>query len=301
MHIPIELLQTFSVLAETRNFTQTGKKIHRSQSAVSVQIKRLTEIVGKPLLEMEGKKVCLPPLGELVLEHAHKILNVHETAMATISQSKLKGRVRLGAPEDYCSIFLPQILSGFARDYNDIRVDVISRTSSQLHGALLHGELDLAICTELDVPGETIFKEPVVWIMKNGNCDILRKRSLPLAVYNDGCAYRKWATTTLDEMGRPYHIAYMSPSISGILASVRTGLAVAPVALSVVGQDDRIISPEDGLPALPTANVCLYGFGKLQNPLIESLAAHVREAFSARQNSARSESLKTLTDRKGHT
>lgn len=287
MHIPIELLNTFSVVAETRSFTVAGKRIHRSQSAVSVQIKRLTEIVGKPLIEIQGKKVCLSPLGELVLEHAHKILKAHDTAMTAIRQSELKGKVRLGAPEDYCSVFVPQILSGFARDYNDIRVDVICRSSSQVYSDLLQDKLDLAICTALDAPGEIIFQEPVVWVMKN-KTDILEKKSLPLAVYNHDCIYRKWATTALEEINRPYHVAYMSPGISGILASVRSGLAVAPVGLSVVGLDDRIIGPEDGFPVLPTANVCLYRNRELQNPLIDNLAAHVRESFSARNNEDRS-------------
>lgn len=283
MHIPIELLHTFSVVAETKNFTVAGRKIHRTQSAVSVQIKRLTNIVGKPLIQIEGKKVSLSPLGELVLEHAHKILNVHNMAMTAISQSKLKGKVRLGAPEDYCSGFLPQVLAGFARDYSDIRVDVICDTSPQLHSDLLQGKLDLAICTELDVPGEIIFKEPIVWVMKSGSSDILKKESLPLAVYNPGCVYRKWAITALEEMDRPFHIAYMSLSISGILASVRSGLAIAPVAKSLVGMGYRVIGPEDGLPALPTADVSLYGCKNLENPLVENLANHVRESFSGRK------------------
>ncbi len=158
MHIPIDLLNTFVVLTETRNFTLAGKRIHKSQSAVSMQIKRLTETVGKPLIEMEGKKVRLSPMGELVLEHAQKILSVHDAAMTAINKLELKGRVRLGAPEDYCSLFVPQILAGFAWDYPDIRVDVICRPSAQLYGDLLQGKLDLAICTALDVDGEKSFR-----------------------------------------------------------------------------------------------------------------------------------------------
>ncbi len=282
MHIPIELLHTFSIVAKTRNFTLTGKKIHRSQSAVSVQIRRLTEIVGKPLIEMEGKKVHLSPIGELVLEHAHKILAVHDSAMTAISQSELKGKVRLGAPEDYCSVLLPQVLSGFAKDHSDVRVDVVCRTSSQLHNDFLLGKLDMVICTELDVPGETLFQEPVVWVMKKGGSDILQEKSLPLAVYNPGCVYRKWATTALEEITRPFHIAYMSPSISGILASVRAGLAVAPVAQSVVEWNDWIVEVAD-LPALPTANVRLYGCEKSQNSILENLASRVRESFAVKK------------------
>ncbi len=282
MNIPIDLLNTFAVVAETRNFTLAGKRIHKSQSAVSMQIKRLTEIVGKPLIEMEGKQVRLSLMGELVLEHAQKILSVHDAAMTAINQSELKGRVRLGAPEDYCSLFVPKILASFARDYPDIRVDVICRPSAQLYGDLLQRKLDLAICTALDVDGEKIFQEPVVWVTRNKTA-MIEKDSLPLAVYSHDCLYRKWAMEALEKINRSFYVAYMSPSISGILAAVRSGLAVAPVALSVAGKENQILVPEDGFPVLPIADVCLYGTGNLRNPLVANLATHVRKAFHARK------------------
>ncbi len=281
MHLPIDLLNTFAVVAETRNFTLAGKRIHKSQSAVSMQIKRLTETVGKPLIQMEGKQVGLSPMGELVLEHAQKILSVHDAAMKAINQSELKGRVRLGAPEDYCSLFVPHILAGFARDYPDIRVDVICRPSGRLYGDLIQGKLDLAVCTALDVDGEKLFQESVVWAARDKTA-MLGKDSLPLAVYNHDCMYRKWAMDALERLNISFHVAYMSPSISGILAAVRSGLAVAPVALSVTGKDVQIIGPDDGFPILPTAHVCLYGARDTKNPLIRNLATHVRKSFHAR-------------------
>jgi DNA-binding transcriptional LysR family regulator len=280
MHIPIDLLNTFAVVAETKNFTRAGKRIHKSQSAVSMQIKRLTEVVGKPLIEVEGKQVRLSPMGELVLEQARKILSVHEAAMKAIDQSELKGRVRLGAPEDYCSLFVPQILAGFARDYPDIRVDVICRPSAPLYGDLLQGKLDLAVCTALEVDGERLFQEPVVWVARDKTV-MLAKDSLPLAVYSHDCQYRKWAMEALEQINRPFHVAYMSPSIAGILAAVRSGLAVAPVARSVAGEEVQIIGPEDEFPVLPVADVCLYGKGSLTNPLVANLATHVRKSFHA--------------------
>ena len=285
MHIPIDLLRTFMVVAETRNYTQTGRKISKSQSAVSMQIKRLTEIVGKPLIEMNGKQIRLSPMGELLLEHAQKIIRAHAAAMTAINQSELRGRVRLGAPEDYCSHFVPQILAGFARDYPDIRVDVICRSSPELYGDLIQGNLDLAVCTALGVEGEKIFQESIAWVTC-GDLAILEKASLPLAVYSHNCLYRKWAMEALEKINRPFHVAYMSPSISGILAAVRSGLAVAPVAMSVAGKEVQIIGPEHGFPALPAANVCLYGTSGLTNPLVENLAIHVRNAFRERKKNA---------------
>ncbi|MFO7752144.1 MAG: LysR family transcriptional regulator, partial [Desulfobacteraceae bacterium] len=159
MHLPVELLETFVKVAETKNFTAAGKRIHRSQSAVSMQMKRLTEIVGSPLFDINGKRIRLSPMGELLLDHARKILKAHETAATAITRSELKGKVRFGATEDYASLFVPDILAGFAEEYPDIRVDVICMPSVQLYSDLLQDKLDLALCTALDAGGEEVCAE----------------------------------------------------------------------------------------------------------------------------------------------
>ena len=279
MHLSIDLLQTFSVVAETRNFTAAGRRVHRSQSAVSMQMKRLAEAVGHPLFDIEGKRIQLNPMGDLLLEHAHRILKAHEAAVTAIGHATLKGRLRFGAPEDYASLFVPRILAGFAKEHPDIRVDVICRPSDQLYSELLRGNLDLVICTALDAGGENLCNEPVVWVTEQDG-RALSGASVPLAVYGHNCIYRKWAIEALENIRRPFHIAYMSPSIFGILAAVRSGLAVAPVGLSVVTDDIRIVGPEDGFPELPKADIRLHKAVNSKNILIEKLAGHVRTSFN---------------------
>lgn len=278
MQLPIDLLQTFAIVAKTRNFTSAGKQIYRSQSAVSMQMKRLAETIGQPLFDIEGKTIHLSPMGDLVLEHAEKILQAHELAVNAIGQSKLQGRIRFGAPEDYASLIVPRILAGFAREHSDIRVDVICLPSVQLYAELLQGNLDLTICTALDIDGETLCNEPVVWVA-GSDVDPRSYESIPLAVYGHDCIYRRWAIEALETSHLPFHIAYMSPSISGILATVRAGLAIAPVGLSVVTNDLRIIGLEEGFPSLPSATICLHRAFNSKSMLIEKLADHVYEAF----------------------
>jgi DNA-binding transcriptional LysR family regulator len=281
MQFPVDLLQTFVVLEKTKNFTAAGKQIHRSQSAVSMQIKRLTEIVGSPLLDTAGKRIFLTPMGELVLEHAKKILKAHEAAAIAISRTGLKGKIRFGAPEDYASMFIPRILAGFAQEYPDIRVDVHCLPSRQLYFHLLENKLDLAICTALDMEGEEeLCREPVVWITKM-DAGSLASGSVPLAVYGHDCIYRRWAIEALETKTRSFHIAYMSPSIAGILAAVRSSLAVAPVGRHVVPDDVRIIGPAEGFPSLPVAGVCLHRAANARDVIIHKLAAHVRNSFMA--------------------
>mgnify|MGYP006281513237 CR=1 FL=1 len=277
MHLPVELLETFVTVAETKNFTAAGKRIHRSQSAVSMQMKRLTEIVGSPLFDGNGRRIRLSPMGELLLDHARKILKAHETAATAITRSELKGRIRFGAPEDYASLFVPDILAGFAQEYPDIRVDVICLPSVQLYADLLQDKLDLALCTALNAGGEEIRSEPIVWVTGMEE-EALAQGSVPLAVYGHDCIYRKWAVKALEKIGRPFHIAYMSPSISGILAAVRSGLAVAPVGLSVVPADARILERREGFPSLPHAAISLHEKMDSPDPLVDKLAVHVRSS-----------------------
>lgn len=278
MHLPIDLLQTFSAVAETRNFTAAGRRIHRSQSAVSMQMTRLAESVGYPLFDIEGKRIELSPMGDLLLEHARRILNAHEAAVTAMGHARLKGRLRFGAPEDYASLYIPRILAGFAGEHPDIRVDMICRPSDQLYADLLAGNMDLVICTALDVGGEKLWDEPVVWVTgRDGRA--LDGTSVPLAVYGHNCIYRKWAVQALEKIQRSFHIAYMSPSIAGILAAVRSGLAVAPVGLSIVTDDIRILGTGDGFPALPKADIRLHKAVNSKNRLIETLAGHVRASF----------------------
>ncbi len=275
MHLPVELLETFVKVAETKNFTAAGKRIHRSQSAVSMQMKRLAEIVGSPLFDINGKRIRLSPIGELLLDHSRKILKAHETAATAITRSELKGKIRFGATEDYASLFVPDILAGFAEEYPDIRVDVICMPSVQLYSDLLQDKLDLVLCTALDAGGEEVCAEPVVWVTGMDE-ETLAQGSVPLAVYGHDCIYRKWAVQALEKISRPFHIAYMSPSISGILAAVRSGLAVAPVGLNSVPRDARIVGSREGFPSLPEALISLHKKEESDNPLVDKLAVHVR-------------------------
>ncbi|MCP4022651.1 MAG: LysR family transcriptional regulator [Desulfobacteraceae bacterium] len=280
MQLAIDLLETFVIVAQTRNFTATGNRIHRTQSAVSMQMKRLAETVGRPLFDIQGKQIRLSPTGEILLEHAQKIIHAHKIAAREISRSQLKGRVRFGAPEDYASLFIPKILTSFAKDYPDIRVDVFCYSSDQLFYLLLQDKLDLAVCTQLEKDGEIIYQDPVVWIAAPG-FEIKQNHSIPLAVYNHNCIYRKWATDALDTAGISYHIAYMSPSISGILAAVDSGLAVAPVGMSVLRTNLRLAHAGNELPGLPKACIRLHRSKNMNNPLVDHLANHVRKSFQS--------------------
>jgi DNA-binding transcriptional LysR family regulator len=280
MDLPFDLLRTFLAVVDTGNFTMAGEQVHLTQSAVSMQIKRLTEAVGRPLFHIQGKSILLSVSGELLVGHAKKILQAHNDACTALSRPELTGRVRLGSPEDYTSLFLPRILAGFNDVHPNVQVALTCEPTPGLVALLNKRELDIAILTAADGnDGRIVHFERVVWVASKDGA-ALERDPLPLALYNYDCIYRQWAEEKLSHSGRNYYAAFVSPSISGILAAVRSGLAVAPVGRSIVPSDLKVVGEEQGLPELPQAKVTLQQSCQGEAPLVSSLAEQIEAAFS---------------------
>ncbi len=280
MDISFDLLKTFLAVVGKESFTEAGRQLHLTQSAVSMQMKRLTEIVGRPLFDIRGKNISLSVTGELLVGHAKKILQAREEALAALSQPDLTGKIRLGSPEDYTSFFLPRILTGFAKMYPNVQFVLTCEPTPSLVTLLNKGELDISIFTAAAINGgERIHQEPVVWIAAQ-DAKALDRDPLPLALYNYNCIYRQWAQNALSQIGRNYYAAFLSPSIFGILAAVRSGLAVAPVGRSIVPPDLRIVGKAQGLPDLPLADVSLHRSSQMDALLGDCLAEQIETVFS---------------------
>lgn len=278
--LPIDVLRTFVAAAESGNFTRAGERVHRTQSAVSMQMKRLEEDMDARLFTRQGRGMALTGRGEALLGYARRLLALHDEAVASLTEPEVRGEVRLGAPDGYASLHLPHILADFSRDHPRVRVDLTCDTSDSLRRMLAAGELDLAVCTCGDVldGGRPIHRERVIWMAPPiGRPE--EEDPLPLAVFHHGCVQRAWALKALESMGRAYRIAFSSPSISGILAAVRSGLAVAPVAACARTADCRVLGEAEGFPLLPFSTVTLHGGGEASPPLARTLARSVTRAF----------------------
>ena len=279
--LPIDTLRTFVAAAESGSFTRAGERVHRTQSAVSMQMKRLEDDTGSALFLRRGRGMALTAHGASLLGYARRILALHDEAVASFNAPELSGRVRLGASESYAALHLPRLLATFARDYPDVRVDLMCKTSSKLRRDMNLGRLDLAICICGDEPdgGEPIHHEPVVWMAPRDH----RPEDmdpLPLAVYHYGCYHRAWAEKALQEAGRAYRIAYCSPSIAALSAAVRAGLAISPVAASSVPADCRVLGPAEGLPLLPVSTVTLHRPNTSGDTLCSRFATYVTDCFA---------------------
>lgn len=279
MFLPLDLLHTFVTAAQAGSFTRAAESIHRSQSAVSQQIKRLEDMLGKPLFLREGRSLELTGAGETLLEHALKMLSLNMRAVSALASEQLQGRIRLGTPEDYAGVHLPGILSAFAEEHPQVRVDVWCEASTAFPELLRSGRLDMALVTgEAGRDGDVVRHEPVVWVQAGGAV-LGDLRPLPLALYHEGCAYRHMAVQALENADIPYEVVFTSPSLSGIRAAVDAGLAVAPMGLSMVPRSARIVGPEAGLPALSTCPIYLLKRPGIVGAVPESFAEHVRRCL----------------------
>ncbi|GBD44937.1 HTH-type transcriptional regulator GltR [bacterium HR40] len=276
-----ELLRSFVAMADHGSLSAAASRVGRSQSALSMQMQRLEETVGRTLFRRRGRGLELTADGLLLLEHARRILRVHAEALAAFADDPLSGDVRIGAPDDYASSFLPRILARFAESHPRVRVELVCEPSPQLLPRLAAGSLDLALITRGsgEREGELLHREPVVWV-GSARHEVHLEDPLPLACFAADCCFRRAATERLTAIGRRYRIAYTSLSVAGIYAALDAGLAIAPVTANTLRPGFRILGEREGLPPLPPAEILLLDGPSRDLPAIARLREHIRESFA---------------------
>ncbi|MGK9169182.1 LysR family transcriptional regulator [Inquilinus limosus] len=248
-----ELLRSFVAVAELQGFTRAAEHLHLTQSTVSAQIRRLEAQAGRPLLRRSTRSVALTEAGETLLGYARSILRLNQDARASLSESSLAGRIRIGASEDVAGSGLPEVLRRFAARHPAVRIEVEVGIATSLFQALDDRRLDLILCSRCrgDGRGWILWREPLAWAVAEDAGPM--PDPIPLAFFPDPCPYREAALAALAGARRPWRIAYVSPSVAGVRAAALAGLAATPLPLSAVGPGLRVAGPEDGLPPLPEA------------------------------------------------
>ena len=279
--LSIELLQTLIAIADTGSFAAAARAVHRTQSAVSMQMKRLEEIVGQPLFERQGRRATLTPQGLNLLLHARRIVRLQDEALAAFRDPDVQGEVRVGVSDDYVMSLMPSILAGYAERHPGVLIRLDSQSSVQLIDATARGELDLALVNILrdDVEHERLTGEPLVWVCSAQHV-VHERRPVPIAI-EGSCPWGRWACRALDHADVDYRLAYSTFSYGGTVAIVEAGLAVAVMSRSSVPSRLRILSAADGFPALPIASIGLVTSPALPSPAAARLAEDIRREFAA--------------------
>jgi DNA-binding transcriptional LysR family regulator len=255
--LDLDLLRTFVFIAETGSLSRAAACVHRTQSAVSMQMRRLESVIGKSLLERGSHGVRLTATGGRMLRQAQKLLRLHDETLAEITGENLSGLVRFGLADDYAETFLPPLIGAFATRYPRIGIEVSCSPTPELRQSLKAGRLDLALLTVVpNAQKKAMRRERVVWVgARDSSAESMAP--LPLALSHPDSVDRRAALSALKKAGRSYRIAYESGSFAGLTAVVRSGLAIAVLARCTVPRDLRILSDADGLPALPSADIVL--------------------------------------------
>jgi DNA-binding transcriptional LysR family regulator len=280
-----ELLRSFVLIAEGDSVTRAAQRVGRTQSAVSMQMKRLEDVLGEPLFRRESGGLAPTARGAWLLERARTLLSLNAEIIANFRAAPISGEVCLGSPDDYTLQWLPGILARFAESHPGIEVDVLCMSSEELARRLKSDRLDVALVTEgHDVVGEELWRGPLRWVGPAG-ASLHRRDPLPLALARPGCTWRRATLEALGKAGRRTRITYNSTTQAGCFAVALAGLALTvstptrlPPGLSWLGE-------AEGLPALPEIGIELALSDRLREgpavpEAVNALSAAIRQGFA---------------------
>lgn len=261
--LTLEQLRSFVAVVQCRSFYQAGLLVSRSQSAVTQNIKRLEDCLGCSLLvRKQGRLLGPTQEGQRFFTHAMSVLEQVEQAVLTLRRPALKGRVRLGVPDDFVIERLHSVISRCLASHPSLHIDIVSTVSSTLQTLYQQRKLDIAFYktvsshSDTDFMSEVIRSEPLYWIGSKG-LKFDEFNEIPLVVFPEGCAYRKAAIEVLDSLGKRWRVAYTSASYENVRRAVSSGLGIGILSRSAVGAEHVVLNDEYFFPKLPTVHLAL--------------------------------------------
>jgi DNA-binding transcriptional LysR family regulator len=274
----LELLRSFVSVVDAGGFTRAGERVHRTQSTVSQQIKRLEEDVGQPLLDRSGKDVTPTEAGERLLSYARRLLSLAEEARDVMARPGSEGAIRLGIPEDFAAYRLTELLAAFSRSHPGLRLDVRADQSVYLRRDLERGELDLALLKRgaHEKGGIASWPERVHWVTSKSHPIDPKMSPVPLIGFPAGCLYRTGAIHAIESAGRAWYMAYTSSSLPGIQAAVAAGLGLSILSEMSIQPDHRVLTAKDGFAPIDKTEVALVASPNA-SPATLRLADHLAE------------------------
>lgn len=259
MHdLQIDWLRSFVAAVDAGSLSGGAHEVHRSQSAVSMQIQKLEAAAACRLMARGPRQLDLTPQGQVLLGFARRMLDLQAEAQAALQGEAVSGQVRLGVPDDYASKYLTPVLKRFAPRYGGVEIQLDCEQSTSLIPRVVSGDLDLALVSR-DHPrrGTLLFHEPMVWV-GSAQFEVWKRSPLPIAVYEATSLGRRSAIHSLAVQGRPYKVVYNSSSLAGQIAAVESGLAVAALTQCSAPAHLMVLGMGHGLGPLEPMQVAVY-------------------------------------------
>ena len=268
INLDLDLLRTFVAVADLNTFASAAAAVCRTQSAVSQQMQRLEQLVGKELFARHGRNKLLTEHGLQLLGYARKILRFNDEACTSLMYSNVEGSLIIGASDDTADTLLPFLLNRVATLYPRLAIDVRVKRSPLIADMLSHGEVDLAITTaKVDNHPHVILRtSPTLWYC-SADYQFQSGESVPLVVMDEPSPFRDMAIEHLTRAGIAWRIAYVASSLSAIRAAVRAGLGITARPIEMMSPDLRVLGETEGLPRLPETHYSLCKDSRCSNEL----------------------------------
>ena len=290
INLNMDVLRTFVIGLELGSFSKAAQRLGRSQSAISTQLRRLEEQVGKPLLKKSGRGLKLTTAGESMFSYAKRILELNDEAIDGLRDAEVEGWVRLGIPQDFAEGWLTSVLARFARAHPKVRVEVRAEQNVLLMERLRDGELDLTLAwdgKDETVQVEKLMVLPMVWIGRPdwGGIKSLGSEPLPLVAFEPPCVFRSAGIDALDAAGISWRLAFTSPSLAGLWAATGAGLGITLRSTVALPKTLTVLKPgASGLPTLPKValTLCKTKADSAVNRLSEILRETIAEQTASK-------------------
>ncbi len=276
-----DLLRTFLAIADAGSVTGGAAKIFRSQSAASVQIKHLEELLGEAVFKRHGRGVVLSPAGEALAPIARQVVHTLDSTLADFKGSGLVGSLRIGIPDDHGRDLLSSIIAAFAREHPRVELTVHRALSTGFPKALATGALDMAVHEVARVAANMAFlkEESLQWVASQEH-DLLDRDPLPLALFDRACWWRDAALSALQTAGRRYRVIYSSESVTGVAAAIDAGIAIGIMGTSAMSDGMLVLPESEGFPSLPASKLVLESGRGSGDAAATAMATAIVRAFS---------------------
>ena len=277
-----DLIRSFLALAEMGSVTGAAERLGRTQSAVSMQLRRLEEGAGQPLFTRQPRGVALTPAGVRLMPFARQVVALLDQAGQEMRGLPLARPLRIGLPPEYCETLLPCILERFAPLFPQVEVTVRSDYSTPSLAALERGELDLAVVFDgvaRPGQGEVLAMDPTVWVTSLHHNQHLR-HPLPIAVYLGSCWCDTHMRGGLEQRGIAYREAFACDTTPGFWAALRSGLAVVALARSTIPEGCRELTEADGFPLVDASCLMLHRHEQAKGPAVDGLVRILHAVFA---------------------
>jgi DNA-binding transcriptional LysR family regulator len=260
VNLPTDVLRTFLAVIDLGSFTKAGQLLGRTQPAISLQIRKLEELVGKTLMDTSGRTIALTPDGERLSRYSRQLLAMNDEIVARLQHKESIGSLRVGLPNDYAVDFFQSALANFSKLNPETEMSIQCDTSEQLLSMFEKDELDSVVAMFDGAPPAGLiytWAERPIWVA-GGDFNVASKPTVPIAVHPEGCHYRERMIHSLDQIGRAWRITFCSPGINGLQLAVQAGFGVTALTRRTLLHGMRVLTENDGFPPLPDIHVGMF-------------------------------------------